>query len=201
LLRSIYPDGLAGRTVLDCACNCGAYLFWAKDLGAGDCFGFDVRKHWIDQARFLVANRTWPTDGIHFGVCDLYDLPKLELKPFDVTMFMGLFYHLCDPIAGLKIAADLTEELIIVNTAARNGFPNGMLAIDEEGRGELMSGVYGLNWFPTGPGVLIQLLNWMGFTETRCTFWKAEVPHQPPTLGRLEIGASRTEQLLAKLRS
>jgi SAM-dependent methyltransferase len=201
LLREIYPEGLAGRSVLDCACNCGAYLFWAKELGAGECFGFDVREHWINQARFLAENRTRPSDGICFEVCDLYDLPKRKLPPFDITLFQGIFYHLPDPITGLKIAADLTKELIVINTATRNNLPDGMLAIDNEGREELNSGVYGLNWFPTGPSILTRILDWMGFTEIRCTDWKTEVPHQPSTLGRLQILASRTKGLLEKLDS
>ena len=35
MIGDIYPAGLDGRAVLDCACNCGAYLLWARDLGAG----------------------------------------------------------------------------------------------------------------------------------------------------------------------
>jgi tRNA (mo5U34)-methyltransferase len=50
--------------VLDCACNCGAFLFWAKELGADECFGFDIRQHWIDQAEFLREHRAWPTEGM-----------------------------------------------------------------------------------------------------------------------------------------
>ena len=57
LMQRIYPQGLAGKRVLDCACNCGAYSFWAKELGASECFGFDVREHWINQANFLKENR------------------------------------------------------------------------------------------------------------------------------------------------
>ena len=33
LLRRIYPQGLQCRSVLDLACNNGAYLFAAKDDG------------------------------------------------------------------------------------------------------------------------------------------------------------------------
>ena len=74
---AIFPRGLEGRSVMDCACNCGAYLFWSKELGAGECFGFDAREHWIAQARFLAEHRTEPSDGIRFEVCDLYDLPQV----------------------------------------------------------------------------------------------------------------------------
>lgn len=55
-LLSVYPDGLQGRSVLDCGCNCGECLFWAKELGAGECFGFDAREHWINQGRFLAEH-------------------------------------------------------------------------------------------------------------------------------------------------
>ena len=90
-LRRAFPDGLEGRSVLDCACNCGAHLFYAKEAGAGRCFGFDVRRHWIDQAHFLAEHRTAPADDMRFEVADLYDLPALDLPRFDVTFFFGIF--------------------------------------------------------------------------------------------------------------
>src|SRR5918998_565710 len=191
LLKTVYPGGLKGRTFLDCACNCGAYCFWAKELGAGNCFGFDVREHWIEQARFLAANRTvGPNEGVSFEVMDLYELPKIDLEPFDVTLFKGLFYHLPDPITGLKAAADLTREVLILDTATRNGLPDGMLVVAEESRELVMSGVHGLNWFPAGPGVLTRILEWMGFTETRCVYWHTKSENQNPELGRLQMIAS-----------
>jgi SAM-dependent methyltransferase len=197
-LRRLYQNGLEGRTMLDCGCNCGGYLFWAKEYGAGDCFGFDVREHWIRQARFLVEHRTGPSDGIHFEVCDLYDLPKRGLEPADITLFNGLFYHLPDPITGLKIAADLTNELIIVSTATRDGLPDGLLAADEESRDFLMEGVYGLMWRPTGPEVLDKILRWTGFVETHVTWWKTQTIR--PDWGRLEIVAAKTPGLLDRLK-
>jgi hypothetical protein len=87
LLRKLYPEGLQGRTVLDCACNCGGYLFWAKELGAGECFGFDMRRHWVDQARFLREHRG--VTDVRFEIADLYDVPKLGLRSFDITLFKG----------------------------------------------------------------------------------------------------------------
>jgi tRNA (mo5U34)-methyltransferase len=198
-LRRHYPDGLAGRTMLDCACNCGAYLFWAKEYGAGDCFGFDVRDHWIKQARFLAEHRAEPSDGIRFDVRDLYDLPDLGLQPFDVTLFNGIFYHLPDPISGLKIAADLTSDLIMINTASRSGHPDGFLSVDNESRENILDGVYGLNWLPTGPEVLERILRWLGFADTFVTWWNKE--SHIPGWGRLEIIASRTPEGLEPFRA
>jgi SAM-dependent methyltransferase len=191
LISSIYPDGLGGRTVLDCACNCGGYSFWMRELGSDGGLGFDVRQQWIDQARFLQQHRRFPSDGLRFEVCDLYDLPSLTDESFDISIFKGIFYHLPDPIHGLKLVADRTRDLLIVNTAARNNFPDGMLVASRESVVHPMSGVHGLNWFPTGPGVISQLLESMGFSATRCSFWHTE-PHGPdPTLGRLEVLGAR----------
>jgi tRNA (mo5U34)-methyltransferase len=193
-LERIFPDGLEGRSVLDCACNCGGYLFWAKELGAGQCFGFDAREHWIRQARFLAEHRSGPGADIRFEVRDLYELPELDLEPFDITLFYGIFYHLPMPVTGMKIAADLTRELMIVNTATRNGLPGGTLAASEEGKVELASGIYGLNWFPAGPDVLSRIFQWLGFTETRCSRWRTIVPQQPPSLGRMEVMGARSAE-------
>jgi hypothetical protein len=99
---------------------------------------------------------------MEFEVLDLYDL---DLEPFDVTFFNGLFYHLPDPIKGLKLAADLTREVMFLDTSARAGMPDGYLAVENESTEILVSGVYGLNWLPTGPDVMERILAWAGFTE------------------------------------
>ena len=187
----IYPDGLEGRRVLDCACNCGAYLFWAKELGAGECVGFDVREHWIEQAHFLAEHCESPTDGVRFELCDLYDVAELDLEPFDIVFFNGIMYHLPDPIAGLKVAADLAEELLVVNTATASGLPDGMLKASAEGVEGLASGVYGLNWLPTGPAAINAIFDWCGFAETRCHFWRRQPGQRASNRDRIEMFAGR----------
>jgi tRNA (mo5U34)-methyltransferase len=193
LLAPLYPDGLEGRSVLDCACNCGGYLFWAKELGAGECFGFDIREHWINQGRFLVDHCDGPTDDMRFEVCDLYDLPSLELEPFDITLFNGIFYHLPDPITGLKIAADHTKGLLFLTTATRVEGSDGFLALENESTDFVMQGVYGLSWLPTGPQVLSRILKWCGFNETRIVWWTQKGSSNRGWAGML---ASREEGLL-----
>ena len=173
-MKRIFPNGLEGRSVMDCACNCGAYLLWCKELGAGDCYGFDAREHWIHQARFLAEHRG-QTDGVRFEVHDLYDLDDVDPGRFDVTLFNGIFYHLPDPVTGLKLAADRTDELLIVNTATRLGMPDGALVAAKESPGRAMSGVHGLNWFPSGPRVMERILEWMGYAEIRCSRWRVSV--------------------------
>jgi tRNA (mo5U34)-methyltransferase len=193
MMRMVYPQGLAGRTVLDGACNCGGYLFWCKEIGAGTCFGSDAREHWIQQARFLQEHREAPTDDMRFEVSDLYALPELGLAPFDIVIFGGIFYHLPDPLQGLRIAASLAKELLIVDTATKSGMPDGMLVIGTENARRLQSGVYGLKWRPTGPGTIEPFLDWLGFEQQRLVWWKREVD---PDWGRFQLLASREQGLL-----
>lgn len=211
LLERLYPGGLEGRRFLDCACNCGGYSFWAREAGAAETFGFDVRDHWIDQARFLAEHRAWPSEGMRFERMDLYDLPEAGLEPFDMTLFKGIFYHLPDPIRGLKLAADLTSDVLLLDTATAPDQPDGMLVLAEESPVAAMSGVYGLNWLPTGPQVLERTLRWLGFAETRVSVWKAasrihdqsQVSRQrsKPHRGRIRILAAREQGRLEAIQS
>ena len=203
MMRRLYPDGLQGRSFMECACNCGAYCFWAKEMGASTTYGFDVREHWINQAKFLQKHRTWPSDGMRFEVQDVYDLPKSGLEPFDIVMFQGIFYHLPDPITALKGAADLAKEIILLDTAIRTDLPDGMLAIAEEGREQVMTGVYGLNWFPTGPMVLERVLHWLGFPETCVVHWRKKrvIRLGRSGFGRIRVLGARTPGTLRAFRS
>lgn len=208
LLRAVYPAGLAGRRFLDVACNCGAYCFWARQEGAGTCFGFDVREHWIRQAEFLRRHGVPPSEDIAFRQRDLFDVPSLGLAPFDITLFKGILYHLADPIAGLRIAADLTTELLIVNSATRGSTRAGWV-METERPDVLMNGVHRLNWYPTGPGVVENVLRWLGFTAFRRVFWHRRAPFSGARgpvgwlkarllgTGRFELLAARSESAFA----
>ncbi len=170
-LDSLYPDTMKGKRFLDCACNAGGYCFWARERDAAEIVGFDVREHWIQQARFVQQHRVvQPVDRIQFHVMDLYDVPKHNFGMFDMTYFSGIFYHLPDPITGLKIAADMTSDIIVVNTAIKldPDNPTG-LTMARESRTKVMSGVHEMSWFPNGPECLHHLLRWLGFVEMKLT--------------------------------
>ncbi|HEX8719442.1 MAG TPA: methyltransferase domain-containing protein [Pyrinomonadaceae bacterium] len=191
LVRRMYPEGLAGRTVLDCGCNAGGNLFSIKRFGAGRCYGFDAREHWINQARFLGEHL--PGEDIEFGTHDLGSLAERRVGQFDITLFMGLFYHLPDPVAGLRIAADHTKELLVVNTAAApKGFDG--LVLNPESATEVMSGIDGLAWLPTGEKVVRAVLAWCGFPHARL-FWEMDAGVRD--WRRLEVIAAREASTFA----
>ena len=115
-----------------------------------------------------------------------------DLKPFDITFFGGIFYHLPDPASGLRIAADLTRDLLILNTAAVPG--NGQeLRLSLEGTKQALSGLEGLAWLPTGPQVVMDMLRWCGFPHSRVDY----LVNLPNGRDRLQIVAARDAATLA----
>lgn len=194
--QHVLPDGMEGRSFLDCACNCGGYSFAAKDAGAGRTYGFDVREHWIDQARFIAGNRDADSTGMTFEVADLMQIGDGE-REFDVTWFSGIFYHLPDPVTGLKHAADRTRELLFLNTSCATYIHDEpetpALHYKQEGVEQLMSGVHGLSWLPSGPRVLKDILKWLGFPEARIYYWVSKLPDdtRPNPVSRIGIVAAR----------
>ncbi|MEP5153301.1 class I SAM-dependent methyltransferase [Planktotalea sp.] len=194
--RRLLPNGMEGRSFLDCACNCGGYSFAAKDAGASRTYGFDVREHWIDQAKFIAKHREADSTEMTFEVADLMQIGAGE-QEFDVTWFSGIFYHLPDPVTGLKYAADRTKELLFLNTSCSlyvDGVPEApALHYKREGVEQLMSGVHGLSWLPSGPQVLKDILSWLGFPEAKTYMWLSNPPQtgkgQP--MARVGIVAAR----------
>jgi len=207
LINNIYGDkGLKGKSFFDHACNCGSYCYWAKELGAKKTYGYDVRDHWINQAELLKKYRDFPNENMTFEVADLYDIPGKKMEPFDFTYFSGILYHLPEPVHALKIAADLTNEIMVVNTGCSNLVSpepgNGCMIASMEGTEHLMTGVHKLNWYPSGPKVLKHMLGWLGFVDTRVLFWKKNVEKATrtgdlkDTIGRIAVVASKKKGLL-----
>lgn len=193
LIGDIYGDGMGGRSLLDCACNAGGLSYAAAERGAGRTLAFDARQHWIDQAQFL--KRFFPTPGLELRTLTLSDLPGLGLEPFDVSLFSGIFYHLPDPVAGLKLAADLTRELIVVNTSVLPR-PEKALMLSHESATVALSGIDGLAWLPSGPEVLADILAWCGFPHSRVDrYWATPYPRG---WRRLQIVAARDASTLER---
>ena len=47
---------------------------------------------------------------------NVFDVDSKKLGKFDVVLFLGVLYHLTDPFGGLKKAADMYDECLVVET-------------------------------------------------------------------------------------
>lgn len=207
-MRTLYPDGLQYRTFLDCGCNCGAFCVWAKELGAGRTLGIDARGHWIRQAQLIQKYRQLPL--MEFLEVELAELPSHPSPRFDVVLFKSLLHLLSDPIGGLKIAADLTREVLILNSPVVNMVDpepaNGCLFFAPNTGETIVDGIDKVHWYPSGPKVLIKMLEWLGFPYVKLHFYVKSAPVPPDCValrgqkkGVVEIIAARKTGLLGRL--
>ena len=108
-----FPAGLAGMRVLDVGCNAGFFSAEMKRLGREIVLGIEAVPRYLEQAK-LVRN------ALHLDI-DLRQLSVYEvsekLGTFDVTLFLGVLYHLKDPLLGLERLAAVTKGTLVVESA------------------------------------------------------------------------------------
>lgn len=123
--------------------------FWEPDLpGKG---GFDL-------ARELLGSQVESVVG---------DIATMDLEPlgtFDVVLFLGVLYHLPDPLHALERVRRLTDEVAVIETEAMHVPAHEAEPLIEFTAGQLAARDYG-NWFtPTVPA-LIQMCLAVGFSR------------------------------------
>jgi len=124
-----------GKSILDIGCNAGYYSAQCKLNGAGKVLGVDVNQgrpeNVIEQAKFAASELGL---DIEYRVQDYQTLPD---EQFDIVLFIGVMYHLDDPIFGLRKAASMARHQLIIETRcvpdkrpimeyARKGFDNDL---------------------------------------------------------------------------
>ena len=102
--------------------------------------------------------------GIEAVDIDL-DTPQLSLGHvglFDVVLFLGVFYHLVDPIAGLREVAALAREVLVVETLVeRTLSPRpSMVFYPGSERGNDAT-----NWWGPNTACVVELLRQAGFAR------------------------------------
>lgn len=158
------PLHVSGRTVLDVGAWNGFFSFEAKRRGASrvlatDSFTWrhpDYRgREALELAREALALDVETQD------IDVMELPP-ELGAFDIVLFLGVFYHLIDPIAALARLRPLTGGVLVVETH------QDALQLDRPGMifypgDELDSDP--TNWWGPNPAAMRGLLRQAGFAR------------------------------------
>ena len=173
-VRPHLPADLSGKSLLDVGCNAGFYCVEAKRRGAARVLGVDSQRHLVRQARFV--RRALGLD-IEVEKMSVYDLDPRATGQFDVTLALGLVYHLKHLILGLERLFHVTRELLIIETAVYPPecapgafcFPVGGLRpalyplayVQNEANAK--EAIY--NWFLPTPEALRALLLNVGFDE------------------------------------
>jgi tRNA (mo5U34)-methyltransferase len=166
------PASLAGMTVLDVGAWDGFYSFEAERRGAkrvlatdhqawrsAEAFGWGTGKAGFELARRALGSQVEDLE------IDVYDLAPRTVGTFDVVLFLGVLYHLKDPLGALERVASVTNKLLIVETAldlmglkkpAMAFYPGDELNADPT------------NWFGPNAACVEGMLRACGFQRVQC---------------------------------
>jgi len=97
---------------LDIACHEGWFALQVAQRGARCVRGIDVRPERIARANFI--RDAGEMASANFEVRDLFALDPARDGTFDLTLFLGVFYHLEDPVRGFRTVRALTREVCVV---------------------------------------------------------------------------------------
>lgn len=132
-MQSGFPTDFTGKTVLDVGCNAGFFSFVAAERGAKRVLGVDLKQGYIDQARFANDVRG---DKVEFQTAGVNDVTKFG-EQFDITICIGLLYHVRDIYGAIEAIAAVTKEMAIVESAIHPGNEGVPLVRVAPGKGGL----------------------------------------------------------------
>jgi tRNA (mo5U34)-methyltransferase len=113
-IQKLLPSDLSNKTVLDVGCNAGFYAFEARRRGAKRVLGVDGQRQHVRQGLFV--RKVLGLD-VEFRRLNVYELNPRAIGQFDITLALGLLYHLKHPILALENLYQITRELLIIETA------------------------------------------------------------------------------------
>ena len=158
------PFDLTGRSVLDIGAWNGFFSFAAKRRGATRVLATD---HFAWRHSVYRGREGFDLARAEFGL----DVETMEIDPtaitgtlgrFDVVLFLGVFYHLHDPIDVMQRLREVTGQLLLVEThqdalhrtdPAMVFYPGAELHKDST------------NWWGPNPAMMLRLLLQLGFSR------------------------------------
>jgi tRNA (mo5U34)-methyltransferase len=114
VIDQYFPQGLAGKVCLDIACNEGYFSHLLCHRGA-TVKGIDVREANIQRARKVQSILGYDPKRMVYQVENFLD-NKDEPDSYDVTLFLGLLYHIENPMRAIRTLHSITRTFCIIET-------------------------------------------------------------------------------------
>jgi tRNA (mo5U34)-methyltransferase len=109
------PESLEGMRVLDIGARDGFFSFECERRGAAEVVAIDYLTP--EETGFPIA-RELVGSQVQMRQANVYDLSPEEFGSFDLVLFLGVLYHLRDPMLALDRIADVSTGRVIVETQA-----------------------------------------------------------------------------------
>ncbi|MFC1621737.1 class I SAM-dependent methyltransferase [Candidatus Omnitrophota bacterium] len=161
-IKNFYPREMEGLRVLDLGCNAGFFSFKAGELGSDYVLGVDF-EHYVKQANFIKEIKK--IRNVNFKVDSLYRLNYTH--KFDLTLCLGVLYHLKYPFFALKKISDCTSTMLLIETEA-------LVCEQDTGKMKFIEHTYkndGTNWWLFGEECLRGMLRSVGFKFVKTYYY------------------------------
>jgi tRNA (mo5U34)-methyltransferase len=158
------PD-LHGKSVLDVGAWDGFMSFEAERRGAARVLATDSFSWhgdgWGTKAGFELAREALGS-RVEDREIDVMELSPDAIGSFDVVMFLGVLYHMRDPVGALERVASVTGDLLVLETEvgmllrrrpAAFFYPGAELLEDHT------------NWWAPNPAAVLGMLRAVGFAK------------------------------------
>ncbi|HWE07271.1 MAG TPA: methyltransferase domain-containing protein [Rhizomicrobium sp.] len=117
MLDAAVSRHFGGRTsvlnCLDIGCHQGFYSIAMARRG-WNVTGVDARDESLFAARFASSAAGFPQIAFHRGLVET--LARDENRAYDLTLFLGVLYHVEDPMLCLRQVAAVTKEMCVIET-------------------------------------------------------------------------------------
>lgn len=180
---SILPADIAGKTCIDIGAWDGFFSFQAEHRGARAVLATDhfswSGDGWGTADGFRLARELLGSDVVDQDI-DVPDIAEATVGRHDVVLFLGVLYHLQDPFAGLRAAAAVCDDTLIVETTLHlhevevpslRFFAGTELGDDPT------------NWWSPNPRCVIEMLEALGFDRIAYSPHPAMSNSETPTRG------------------
>lgn len=113
------PEDMKGLRVADIGASNGFYSFKMYERGA-DVTAFDFRHERVSG--FFLAKKAKGYEIPHHQV-NILEMQPDRFGKFDIVLFLGVIYHLPDPLKGLRNAIALSRKRLLVESYCIDGQP------------------------------------------------------------------------------
>jgi hypothetical protein len=104
----------SGLTAVDLACHQGWFSINLARRGFSEVLGVDGRESHLDDARLMAG--LLGVKSLATRRLDLEEASAGDVGVHDVTLMLGLLYHLENPVRALRLARAATRRLFIIET-------------------------------------------------------------------------------------